>query len=813
MSDPQIPNSSNSNMDKNSSPKLSNKLENTAFYIFFTAVILAPLAFLPFSYIAFDIVNDTLKTIVIALGVLIPTILYGIISHRERTLVLPPKSIIWPSLVVAVSLLVSSFNSFNLSRSLFGQGFEVNTASFILTLFVAGFITFTLVRRKQERASLIYIGLMVSFLIIALLHGLRFIFGPQFLSLGILKNLTTTIFGSWFDLAIYAGVIVLISLSALIFLPLSNRFKMIYRVTLVVSLISAFIVNSFFVWVSLCVVGLLMTVYLYKYPANKTSMEMSGMFSRIAWLPLAIALIAGISLISYDGKQISTPVIKKLNAEFNTLVLPWQLSLDVDTGVIKDRLLFGVGPNHFNQAFLAYKPLVINQTDAWNAEFNYGFSLLATFIATQGLLGIVSWLLLLIFIGILFTKVLKNPSSDQHEKFIAVSSVFTATFIWIMTIFTVPAHVIMFFAFIITAISISSGVKQGHLIPVRLSSGNSGLSSKLLSPAILALAVLGVLWTTNYVKDALALAYFGSGVKQLQVKNDALVADNSFKKAQSLNNSDAFLRARAEAGIVQINKLVANVDKDASASTTEALVADITKIINLSNAYAQAAIKFNPSNYYNYLSQARVAELASRINIPGAYDNALSAYTESIRYNPLNPSLYFALAQLQVSQNKLDDAIRTLGAAIQVKSNYLDAVFLLSQISAAQGNVKDAIIAAQVANQINPKNAVVLFQLGLLHFNNKDYVNSANALEKAVEIQPDYANAKYFLGLAYVRINKISDALKQFAELAISNPDNEEVKFILSNLQQGKSPFIDAQPPITPTPEKRPSLPIKEKKK
>ncbi len=138
---------------------------------------------------------------------------------------------------------------------------------------------------------------------------------------------------------------------------------------------------------------------------------------------------------------------------------------------------------------------------------------------------------------------------------------------------------------------------------------------------------------------------------------------------------------------------------------------------------------------------------------------------------------------------------------------------MLSQVTAAQGNLKDAIIAAQVATELNPQQSILFFQLGLLHYNNKDYVAAAKALETALTLQLDYANAQYFLGLSYVRLNNISGAIEQFNKLAQSNPDNQEVAFILSNLRAGRSPFADAKPPVTPTPEKRSSLPIKEKKR
>ena len=81
-------------------------------------------------------------------------------------------------------------------------------------------------------------------------------------------------------------------------------------------------------------------------------------------------------------------------------------------------------------------------------------------------------------------------------------------------------------------------------------------------------------------------------------------------------------------------------------------------------------------------------------------------------------------------------------------------------------------------------------------------------LEQAVKLQPDFANAKYFLGLAYAAQNRTPEALQQFVDLEKTNPDNKEVKFILDNLRSGKSPFENAQPPVTDSPQERETAPI-----
>jgi tetratricopeptide (TPR) repeat protein len=785
----------------------STRLESTAFYILLATVVLAPLAFLPTPYI----VLDAVKTVLIAIGTLISAILYGVVAYKERSITLPPRSVTWTSALAGLSVIISSFTSVHLGKSFFGQGFELTTASFTLILLLAALVIFTAVYRKVERVPIMYLAMAVPFIILAILHGARLLAGPSFISLGILSGVTSTLVGTWYDLATYALVIALIVIPALMFLPLTRRVKIIYWILLVVSFISAYIINSVLVWTLGTVALLALTIAASITRPRPAAGSFAGFLKHIAWLPLILFIVAGI--FSLWGTPLAKPVIEKYNASYSTLTLPWQLTLDVNSDALKNSPLFGIGPNHFGQAYIAYKPAVINTTYAWSAEFNFAFSLLATFVATQGIVGALTWVLLLVFLGILAVRGLRRLPSESHARFAIVSSSFTAFFLWLISAFTVPSHVIVFYTYVATAIAVASIVKYGIVTPFTIAPRIGLRSRGVLSIVTVVLVIAGVLWGVVYVKDSIAIAYFGSGVKSLTSANDPSAADAAFSTAYSLNTSDVYLQARAEAGLAQADKLVSTIKSDMPASTSQQILSSTFDVVNKSVKYSQAAIAYDPTNYYNYASEARVSEFAAKIRMDKAYENAVNSYTEAIRRNQLNPTLYLNLAQLQASQNKLDDALKTLGAALQVKNDYLDAIFLLSQVTAAQGNLKDAIIAAQVATQLNPRNSVLFFQLGLLQYNNKDYVSAAKALEAAIKIQPDYANAQYFLGLSYTRLNDITNAIVQFTNLAKSNPDNQEVAFILKNLQEGKSPFADAKPPVTPAPEKRSTLPVKEKKK
>lgn len=764
---------------------------------------MAPLAFWPSPYVALDLI----KTIVISLGTLISAILYAVHIMKDRKLVLPPKSLFFTGILLSVSLLISSFTSIQVAKSLIGQGFEIGTALFVLLTFVAGLVAFGMVSRRAERSILIYAAAALAYLILFVFQVLRLIpqVGPKF-TLNILNSATATILGSWNSVGLYSAVVAIIAIAALMFLPLTRRIKAFYAVIALIAAIAIFIVDNPGIWFILALMLLGAAILMSMARPKGEGSYLGSLIGRIAWMPFILFIVA--ALLAWKGSVWSAPVLNKLSADSSELTLPWQMTLDVVAGSIKNYPLFGVGPNHFTQAFLAYKPIGINQGDGWGIEFGTGFALLPTFVATQGVIGGVLWLLFLVFLGVLGAQALRRLPSDPTQRFIIVSSFSAAAFLWISALTFVPSHALLFLTLIMTGIFAGSVVAYGILEPFIWAPAEGSRMYKLM-PSFLTLSiVIAAVWGLTYVKKTVALAYFGSGIQQLTVANNPDAADAYFKKALAIDSSDVYWQARAESAMARATALASTVSAQTPASTSQQVLATISTDLDDALQDAHNAIGYDPSNYYNYISEARVSESAANIRMQNAYDNAVQAYTRAIALNPQNPSLYLSLARLQASQNKLDDALKTIGAALQVKNNYLDAIFLLSQVDAAKGNLPEAVTAAQYAIQINPANPLLYFQLGLLQYNSKDYADAAAALAQAVKLQPDYANAQYFLGLSDSRLGNNTDAIAQFTQLAKSNPGNQEVALILSNLQSGKPVFADAQPPVTSSPEKRATLPM-----
>jgi tetratricopeptide (TPR) repeat protein len=555
----------------------------------------------------------------------------------------------------------------------------------------------------------------------------------------------------------------------------------------------------------------LTTIVFFEFYSSRVG---AGIYSFAKKIPVITVIFLVLSvLLTINSSTITGRVLGKLNIAQTEVSLPWQYTLDVATGTIKDAPLFGAGPNRFATEYLKYKPLIINQSIYWNIEFAQGFGWIPTFIVSSGLIGLLLWGILLVVFCSTGFRALKN-SKDDLGRFILSATLFSALFLWIILIIHVPSHAILFLTFIITGLSIATLIHEGNINLINVGTTEIGILRKI-TPLILTVAIIAVIiWLCFFLKKIVALSYFQSGLSSLNLPNNEGLkkAEENFKRALSLDPIDTYYLALSEVDIIKISTFVTQLQAEfqKSGKNLDAeSIAQLTSLIDEARGYTQAAVNFDPSNYYNYIAQSRISEVALSLQIPNAYDQTLLAYTNALKYNPYNPLLYLNIARIEASQNKLADAQRDIGFALQLKQNYLDAIFLLSQIQVNQGQIKEAITSVKIASQINPSNPLIYFQLGLLYYNDKNYTAAIDAFNQAVRLDEQYANARYFLGLSYARVNKISDAIIQFEALSVSNPDNQEVALILSNLRSGRSPFADARPPLDSNPEQRKNLPIK----
>ncbi len=791
------------NLGTVNTPKVA-LLNKLSYWILLAVTALLPIFFLPISFISTQFGTSLL----FSFGVIVSAILYIVsgIVNGSLDLPKPAKYILgFGAVVPIVYFLAGIYLGFS-RMAFFGYTFDTNTVGFVLLSFVYMFLVSVMFREKNKMMNSVK-ALSASTLLFAVFVLIRVLTAGKSLSFGVFSNVTSTMLGTWNNVAVLFGVGVLLSMFTLELVRVGKTTKIALYVGMLLSLFFVALVNFTAIWITL---GVFAFLYILYSIFNSNVGEFSGIsmqqkLMKVPKLPLAVMILSIVFV--FGSATYGTFLANKFQA-INIEVRPsLSTTLEIARNTLREKPLFGSGPNTFATQWMTYKPADIVASVFWNTDFANGIGLIPTFTVTTGLIGILSWLLFLGFFVYLGVKSIFARIEDYQVKYLVVSSFFISLFLWVVAFIYVPSTSIFILTFFFSGLFFAS-IYMAGIVPVvnrqfNLNPKLGFVSSVIMVASFVAMVSLGY----GLFRSSLSLWYFQKSSYALNTGNDSKASEEYMLKSILAVPNDIYYRSLSEIQIFKLNEILAQDPKtvkpeDIQKQFSDTLISAITS--------AKTATERDPSNYLNWVSLGRVYDAVSlpALNINGAYETAQLTYIEALKRNPKNPGILMLLARLAVNRNDLAQAEGYATQAIQLKNNYLDAYFLLSQIEVANGNIAGAIKSVTSASVIDPTNPAIFFQLGLLKYNQGDFAGAIVALEKATTMTPDYANAKFFLGLSYEATKDREKALKQFEDLRVSNPDSKEVEAILTNLKEGKSIFTNAE---DAKPEKGKELPIKEK--
>jgi hypothetical protein len=749
-------------------------MEKASFNVFLATIALAILAFLPGAVVPLTVV----KTVIIAVGILLSFLLYIISRIREGSLSLPLHPVIWIGGLLGLSTIVSIVLSVSPSNSFIGVGWDQYGGAFTLIILLAAFLTILLCRTRERIASVIVViigsfSLAVLFALIRILIAL--IPGGGGVSIGVLglgtfSTLTSTMVGSWYDLAILAGVVFLISSFTLEsfsvnLLPVSKRLRVISIMLCVLSFIFIFLIDLYLIWIGIALVALGLVLYrLFSVGKTKTIEDKKKNLKHIPYFALIVFVIA--ALFAWKGTVITSPIIQKLHISYAEVALPWPYSADIAYQTLRHSstsALFGAGPDRFAEQYLLYKPVNLNQTQFWNSAFPNGFDFVLTSLVDMGIVGFILWILLFGWFIALGVRVLRHPPESILSKYMLLTSFLTTFFLWCMLFLYTPSHVIILVTMIMNSLFLSiigSELKSFKLIELKNISWSQSWKSGRTAWLVLWLAVIvSVAGCFVYVKDAIAGGYFQSGINASMIGN-AMSARADFEKALSYKKSDTYYQALAQIDAYEINAIISS-----STPVSSSTISTIGSLMNEGIGFARSGQHIDPANANNFLAEADISSIATALNVPNAYADSRSAYIDGIILSPMDPSIYLSLARLDYAEGSTTAAVTEVSYALKLKPDYTDA----------------------------------LFEAGIISYNTKAYQTAAQAFESVLKIDRTYANAEYYLGLTFAQANDTADAVTVFTDLAKSYPQNTTISAILTDLQNGISIFSN-NPPVPPPP-------------
>lgn len=762
-----------------SKDKIAGVLHKMSQNIFLTIFALLPIFFLPVSFAPFEYS----KVLMVIIGVMVAVIFFGLSVLRSGTLNLSTPASLWLMWLVPLSAFISALLSGDVNDAIIGDTFVTQSALFLtLMAFVTSAVT--LVMSSKSAIMRFYIILLGVSIVLGLYHFLRIIFGADTLSFGVFTSSASTPLGSWNDLGLFFGLAVILALIALEQLPLTKHGKTAIGVIVALSLIVLAAVNFFAVWLVLGFVSLVMMIYSIskdRFVAATTTFAPGEKNSSAASIIISVAVFLVSFLFIIGGTAVGGAVSNLTGISYIEVRPSLSATADIMGSVYKESAFTGIGPNKFVDAWRLYKDPSINQTIFWATDFNAGSGYLTTLFVTTGVLGIIAWI-------VFFAAYLRNgvrmlfasQSGDKLQFFIATSSFIASVYLWGLSFVYVPSATILLLAALFTGIALSvygNLIRTAHKTIVFGTDKRTGFVlvatiMVLIVGSVTAMYMTGRHYAASYV-FAQGLSSIGDGVTLDQI-------ESSISEAYNLSQSDVFARQVAAYQVARMNALLAVPEPtDEQRRQFQAAVA------NGINS-AQLAVNTDGSDALNWATLAAVYRVVAAAGIEGAYDRAKEAVTQARALDPSNPAHVLAEAQIESRNGDLDRARELATEAIRLRPQYTQAVSFLSQLEVAAGNIEGAINSTLASVRLEPNNPTRLYQLGVLYSSDAQVENAIVAFEQAVALDNNFANARYFLALAYLEQDRTDDAVAQLEKVAELNPDNQQIKDLISGIKSGE---------------------------
>jgi len=754
-------------------------LEHFSYLLLLLLVFLLPIFFIPSISFPFQ----ASKIFLISFVSLISFTFWVISRLRAGNISLPTGYVAYSTLAILVFGLLSTLLSGVVKESFIGLGSETSTYLFFLSLFLLA-LTFSRVVNTSLKVLIFFKVFIFSLALLALFQILRLYFGAEFLSFGVLNDITSTTVGRWNDLSIIFGFS---ALGTVLWLSISENSKtkqLLLYTWLLLSLFFMAIVNYFLGWVFLALSLLVFVVRSYFMSRSKREQDIAVNASRgISKLGIAVFVVA--TLFVLFNSQVGNFMSKNLGItqiearpSFSSTFLVSKDSLERSPG-------FGAGPNRFSIEWGKSKPIPVNNTIFWETPFNYGIGVIPTMLVTNGALGFVSWL---IFLGSLFVVGFKSlfiTGTNDKLGLVRLVSFFGTLYLWTFMIFAVPGPVSMVLTFVVTGVFLMTMTKENLIKEKEIEFSDDSKQSFVLVFVLILIIMVNIALIYGVTTRYVSLIYSQKASNVVNNSNDLESGERYLKRAISLAKTDSNYRLMSQ---IQLGKLSLLLSDQSLADTEEGRV-KFQEILGSAISRAQSATTEDVGDYRNWLALGNIYESIIPLQIQGAYENAKLSYEKALEVNPTNPSVDLALARIEVLTENSDSARIHISNSLQKKNNYTAAIFLLSQLEINEGNIAEAIKAVESASLISPNDPLTFFQLGYLKYSQNDNTGAIVALERAVGLNPTYSNAKYFLGLSYYNAGRVDDAIIQFEDIQKLNPDNAEIKKILENLSVGDNPL------------------------
>lgn len=731
--------------------RFNNILDASIIFLIKGLIFFLPLFFLPFTFDFFEFNKEYLLCLIVPI-IFILWILKLI--NNGKKIIIKKTFLDIPILIFLFIAGISSIFSIDKFSSFFGwygefSGAWLGLLSFILFYFLI--INFS-ADNKINIFSLLLI-LMYSYCISLALFFLSF--------LGLFDFLYFSATGPRVELfAIYSSIMAIMLSGFLIFYWQKGRDNFnfwFFNLVLFLSLASLAIINFFVAWIALFTGGLIFLLAILRQKSKKVV------------IPL-ILLILSLSFLILLFLGINTNLENKIiGRDFPHYArLGYKDATNISFNALKDNLALGSGPSTFSYDFSIYRSPNLNKSDFWQFRFNKAPSYIIESLGTFGILGFLSYFLIIIISACLAFVFIKKSFLASNQKILLITS--SILLILILVQFLYSSSILFLFLFWIFLAFILIAGEESGLFSVReiiLNFKNKIFLCFFIS--IIFLLFIGWIFLASFeIKCWLADFYAFRG------------GEENLIKATQLNSNYCYYRVKLSK--YYLNKINSETIKNPDFRNNSESLNLIEYYIGKSIESAQAGVVSQPNSVVCRenlgMIYRDIGSLAS-----GSEFWAVKAFKEATALESSNPVLLTELGKAYIAANMIGEAVKSLEKAVEFKSDYYEAKFSLARAYIKIKREKDALALLDELSFIY-SDPEIYYEQGRLYYNQGDIEKAIDKFIEAIKLSPNHSNSLYSLGLALELKGEKIDALKYFKKVLELNPSNSiiENKIIEFNL-------------------------------
>ncbi len=378
----------------------------------------------------------------------------------------------------------------------------------------------------------------------------------------------------------------------------------------------------------------------------------------------SLILLAGMAINAYTLyiAQKTTPVF-----------LPFGISAAIALDSLKELrfALFGFGPESFSQVYLLFKPAWLNTTNLWNVQFNQSSNVPLTLISTLGLLGLASWVFLIV-------QAVRRWLVKTDESIPAAAIFFAATFLQLIFPANVVLLTVQFLALIFWIAAEKNNLKdvQLHAFTVHIiKSGNETQRVPQHSNAmvyVVGIINLIIVGTLAYLIGTNTLAQFFTFQSNLAANNNNALSVYQLQQSAIFFNPyyDVYRRKYSLTNMLIATALSENTEAKADPQQVLALVQQSIR-------EGKTAVLLDPRDSSNWLNLARIYN-----TLIGTAEQAeqwsAESYQQAIALAPNDPILNLELGGVLYRVGAFQDATTIFERTALLKQDWPNAFYNLA---------------------------------------------------------------------------------------------------------------------------------------